>query len=74
MLIANGADVNAMHGNGGTALMFAVMFGRNDIIETLIDNDADVNLKDKRGLDVLDIAFQQGNKAALDALQKIKAA
>lgn len=74
LLITNGADVNAVHSNGGTALMFAVMFGRNDIIKTLIDNGADVTLKDNRGLDVVDIAFQQGNKAALDILQKIKAA
>jgi len=29
LLIETGADLNMQHGNGGTALMFATLFGRN---------------------------------------------
>ena len=41
-LLENGADINLKHGNGGTALMFATMFGRNQVVRVLLEYGADL--------------------------------
>ena len=56
---------NLQHGNGGTALMFAVMFGRNDLVKLLIEKGADKNITNKSRLLAFDLAMQQGNEAAV---------
>ncbi|QQL50225.1 PAS domain-containing protein [Mucilaginibacter ginkgonis] len=41
--------LDLQHGNGGTALMFAAMFGRDDVLQFLIESGADVTVTDVRG-------------------------
>jgi ankyrin repeat protein len=40
-LVDCGAARDAQHSNGGTALVFAAMFGRNDRVDLLLDKRAD---------------------------------
>jgi len=68
-LISYGANLNLQHGNGGTALMFAAMFGRNDVLQLLLERGANKTILDVRGLSVLDLAAQQGNETAIAILQ-----
>ena len=46
---------------GQTALMFASLFDRQEIINTLIDKGANPAHMDKAGNSVADIALSQGN-------------
>ncbi|WP_379090670.1 ankyrin repeat domain-containing protein [Pedobacter sp. UC225_65] len=69
LLIENGALLDQVHGNNGTALMFATMFGRNDIVKLLVLAGADTDICDARGLRAIDHALQQGNEEALNLLQ-----
>jgi hypothetical protein len=48
-LLDRGADVNAKHKGGQTALMYAVIKGHTDTIKILLDKGADVNAKDMYG-------------------------
>ncbi|HKG04918.1 MAG TPA: ankyrin repeat domain-containing protein, partial [Pedobacter sp.] len=68
LLIESGANLNLQHGNGGTALMFAAMFGRHDLLKTLLQSGASKSLLDIRGLSVYDLAAQQGNTEAIAIL------
>jgi len=45
------------------------MFGRNEIVDLLLEKGADSTIKDMRGLSALDLAAQQGNAAAVLKLQ-----
>lgn len=49
--------------------MFAAMFGRNEIVDLLLEKGADSSINDARGLSALDLATQQGNTAAISKLQ-----
>ena len=49
--------------------MFASLFDRQEIINTLIDKGADTHHKDKAGNTVADIALSQGNYALAKALK-----
>ena len=49
------------------------MFGRNDIVELLVDNGADKNIVDTRGMSVFALAAQQGNEEAIKILNEKKA-
>lgn len=66
VLVTRGSSLDAQHGNGGTALMF----GRNNVVELLLEYGASADVTDVRGLTALDLALQQGNSAAADALQQ----
>jgi ankyrin repeat protein len=68
LLIENGADLNLQHGNGGTALMFATLFGRNELVRILLHHGADRAIREFRGLTAADLAVQQGNEVALEML------
>ncbi|WP_316930491.1 ankyrin repeat domain-containing protein [Sphingobacterium sp. IITKGP-BTPF85] len=65
----HGANLDLQHGNGGTALMFAAMFGRNEMLQLLLERGANKSILDTRGLSVEDLAAQQGNEIALSILQ-----
>ncbi|MDQ3290086.1 MAG: ankyrin repeat domain-containing protein, partial [Bacteroidota bacterium] len=70
LLIDNGADLNIQNGSGGTALMFATMFGRNKLVKLLTEAGADLTIRDSRGLTALDMAIGQGNDEAIPYLNK----
>jgi ankyrin repeat protein len=49
--------------------MFATLFGRNQLVKTMLEFGADTTLRDIRGLSARDLAVQQGNEEALQLLQ-----
>ncbi len=53
--LANGADVNARHANGRTALMLTAEWGHGntDVTNALLEHGADVNAKDNKGMTAL---------------------
>ena len=53
---------------GGTALLFAVMFGRHELLTILLDAGADQSIQDARGFTARHLANQQGDQAALALL------
>jgi len=57
LLLINGADINIINKNGGSALVHAVSGRRLDIVRLLVTNGADVNVK-VRSLCVLYVACQ----------------
>jgi hypothetical protein len=59
-LVDAGADVNAVNPKAGTALSFAAMFNRSDIVEMLLARGADPSIKDGKGLTAADHATRQG--------------
>ena len=68
LLIESGADLNKQHSNGGTALMFATMYGRNEIVKILLVHGAKSDICDFKGLTAYEIAVQQNNKEAMQLL------
>lgn len=58
MLIAVGVDVNAKTTYGGTALSFAVETCNTKGVKLLLQNGADVNVKDSNGVSPLMIALE----------------
>ncbi|KKP95732.1 MAG: hypothetical protein US13_C0002G0043 [candidate division TM6 bacterium GW2011_GWE2_36_25] len=70
LLLDHGANVDLPDKNGNTPLMFAVMWGHNEIAVLLIDNGADVNAKDKLGYTALIFAVQKNNLPLVKLLIK----
>lgn len=70
-LIDEGIDVNAkipeQHNN--TCLMTAVMWHRNEIIESLLNNNADLTVKNDKQENVFDFAKKYNNSEALKLLE-----
>lgn len=71
LLIAHGADLNMQHGNGGTALMFAAMFGRNKLVRLLLAHSANKTLLNVRGLSVLDLRSNKATQKRLNRLHNV---
>ncbi|MBU2978742.1 ankyrin repeat domain-containing protein [Alteromonas sp. C1M14] len=71
-LVFADCDVDETNAQGQTALMFASLFDRTDIVETLLAEGADPQHKDKSGNSVADIALSQGNYALAKALINAK--
>ena len=59
-LLEMGADVNAVNGQGNTAIHAAISGGFNRIIKRLVEKGADVNIKNKRGQSALKMALGYG--------------
>lgn len=55
-LLANGADVNARNGDGGTALHAAAFLGLSEPAKVLLTAGIDVNARSDEGLTVWDLA------------------
>ena len=73
-LLAAGAKVDDRNGVGATALMFAAMTGKIDVVRTLLNHRADSKATDQRGLDARQLAEQQGNDQMVNLLGRAKAA
>ena len=55
-LLAGGAEMNAVAGDGKTALAVAIFNGNYEVASFLVDKGADVNVKNKRGWSPVTIA------------------
>jgi uncharacterized protein len=60
LLVAGGANVNAMDVRGLTALHGAALLGSDDVVRTLAAQNARLDAKDKRGVTPLDMALGKG--------------
>jgi ankyrin repeat protein len=67
-LLDRGADVNAKHKGGQTALMYATFKGHTDTIKILLDRGADVNAKHKGGQTALMYAVIKGHTDTIKIL------
>lgn len=56
LLIDNGANINAQRYNGWTPLMLAVGIKNIDMVKFLLDNNADITIKNNSNKTALDIA------------------
>lgn len=65
-LIENGADPNAVDVNGDTALHYAVMLNRYDLVETLMKRGADPTIRNLKELSPVDITPEDDMKEILD--------
>ena len=54
ILVRAGAEVNARHADGRTALMNATRLGWTDVVRFLLDSGADVRLRDGEGRSAMD--------------------
>lgn len=61
LLLLEDLDVNFQDDEGITALMYAVTFERNDIVELLLQHGADPNIQDYEGFSSLIMASYFGN-------------
>lgn len=68
--LASGTDVNAIDNRGGTALMYAVMNGRLEMVRVLLENGANPNLKTKKGFNATDFAAQNKSKDIAQCLKE----
>lgn len=60
-LLDVGADTEVRHPMAGaTALIFAAMFDRTDVVDILLEHGADTSVKDAGGLTAADHAQQKG--------------
>ena len=70
LLIAKGADVNAMTPDGLTALFAAILGPHKEMAELLIAKGADVNARGFLGMTPLNMANDEGEKEMADLLRK----
>ena len=68
--IAAGDPVDALDREGRTALMYAALDKRLDLMERLLDNRANCNVRDKVGMTALHFAAQANCGAAVRLLVK----
>jgi hypothetical protein len=72
-LIDTHCAIDQTNNAGETALSFAALFGRLDVLPVLVAHGADPNHEDARGVTALQIAIQQRNLAVADALRQVGA-
>jgi len=63
LLLAKGADINALSPNGSTPLMLAAGYGGEDSAELLRKRGADVSLRNQKDLSAADFAKRAGRDA-----------
>lgn len=69
-LMRTPCKIDQTNNSGETALSFAALFGRLDLLPQLVALGADPNHVDARGGTALRMALAQGNTTAADALRK----
>ena len=62
-----GVDVNAIDGNGRTAVFGAAMWGMDEVVKFLAAHGAKLDVKDKRGFTALDAAEGKAGGLGFDA-------
>jgi ankyrin repeat protein len=60
-LLASGDNANSRTLDGYTALMFAAVFGHDEIVRILLSNGADANMQSKDGMTALILAARFGH-------------
>ena len=70
LLLAKGADKDAVAPNGYSALMLAARGGHLEAARALLYEDADVGIKAPDGLSALGIAKERGNQELADLLRR----
>jgi ankyrin repeat protein len=73
MLLDTHCDIDQTNNAGETALSFAALFGRLDMIPALVAHGANANHVDARGGTALQMAIAQHNPAAEGALRQVGA-
>lgn len=71
-LVFADCNIDETNAQGQTALMFASLFDRTDIVETLLAQGANAQHKDNAGNSVADIALSQGNYVLAETLIKAR--
>jgi uncharacterized protein len=71
MLIDTRCAIDQTNFAGETALSFAALFGRLDMLPVLVAHGANPNHVDARGATPLQIAIEQRNLSAADALRRV---
>jgi ankyrin repeat protein len=72
-LLAAGCPIDQVNNAGETALSFAALFGRGEILPELVARGADPNHVDARGNTPLAVVLQQRNEDSALALRKVGA-
>ncbi|XP_008558550.2 putative ankyrin repeat protein RF_0381 [Microplitis demolitor] len=57
VLLSNGANVNAVMKNKLTALHCAITHSKETVVELLLDHGADISVKDEKGRNILNFAY-----------------
>ena len=68
-LLQKEADVNKQDLSGMTALMYATELGYADMVELLLDYNANVSIKDRNGRDVIAMASSQQDQHILELIE-----
>jgi uncharacterized protein len=72
-LLATRCPIDQVNNAGETALSFAALFGRMEMLPELVARGADPNHADARGETPLGVVLQQGNEDSAAALRKVGA-
>ncbi|NPT57712.1 ankyrin repeat domain-containing protein, partial [Paraburkholderia elongata] len=70
-LMDTSCDINQTNNAGETALAFAALFGRFDLLPELVKKGADPDHVDARGNTAMQSVETQGNEAAVRALRQL---
>ena len=73
MQLLDKCPIDQSNNSGQTALSFAALFGRLDLLPELTQRGADPNHPDAQGKSALSIVLEQGNEQAATALRRIGA-
>jgi hypothetical protein len=71
-LLIDRCDVNQRNFEGQTPLMYASLFGREEMAKALLERGADPQLKDASGRDATNLAESQWNQAMVKILKWTK--
>ena len=70
-MLEAGTDANIKDNKGLTALMLAAKWNSDRIVNTLIDADADIYLKNDEGIQAADYAQENKNLQSTDTLRRL---